>query len=511
MTIVKENLKKLLESKTDSLKLKSIRSAVWSAIGKGSGHFIRIAGNLILTRILFPEAFGLMATANVVLLVVQLFADSGVQIAIIQNPRGDEPRYLNTAWIISIIRGLLLGVIIISLAWPLSYLYKQPDLRFILTIMGVAPLISGFENPALPLLIKKFKVYRQVGMELTTQCVGLITTIILAVLMKSVDALAIGFTISALFRLFASYQAFPYRPALRWNKVAGRELFHFGKYVYLNTLITAAVIHMDVLVIGKFLDMVSLSFYNIGKNLGTMVLMFCVSVVSQSYMPAVSSVQKDIERVQRIYQRTVSFFLMLGIPVSIVLILFSSDIIRLLYDPRYQLSYISLFWYALAGIFRIISNISGSTFFAIGKPSLETISMAVGLLLVMVLLPLGLTYAQLFGASCSMAVALSLISVVECSLLVGHARFSLKIIVRPWGQAIFTSGVCIGLFFLLRPWLSSERLFNIPFMIVMGLLSRVVFAGVYQYMQGRNAFRGYSEGPVSHPPYTTDKLETVET
>lgn len=104
MRKIKDAFKKLFQVETGSLKILSIRSAIWSFLGKGGSHLIRIAGNLVLTRILFPEAFGLMATASTVVLVVQLFSDTGMNIAIIQNPRGDEPEYLNSSWVIKIFR-----------------------------------------------------------------------------------------------------------------------------------------------------------------------------------------------------------------------------------------------------------------------------------------------------------------------------------------------------------------------------------------------------------------------
>ena len=493
MLKITQRIINFFKRETTSLKFQSIRSAVWSVFGKGAGQIIRVIGNLILTRILFPEAFGLMATANVVVMVVQLFSDTGINIAIIQNPNGDKPDYLNTAWVIKIFRGILLGIIIGIAAWPISFFYNAAVLKPILLIMCLSPIVLGFGNPAIPVLVKRFKLSRQVLMEISSQLVTLISTILLAALLKSVLALAIGFSLGSIFRVTASYVVFPYRPAFQWSEEAGRELFHFGKYVFLNTLITAAVMQLDVLMIGKLLDMELLSFYNIGKTLGMLVIMFSANVISQSYVPAISSVQNDIERVQRIYQRTVSFFLAFLLPVSIVSLLFSRDIIRLMYDPRYELSFIPLFWFALSGIFRTIGNISGSTFFAIGKPVYETISMVIGLLLVVSFIFFGGRYYGLSGVSFAVAAGTSLIPVIESIFLVRGIGFSLKSILRPWWQSFFVCAVCVLVFFLLRPWLSTNSFSNIPFMILMGLVSLAVSTGLYRYLEGPNPFRDYSQ------------------
>jgi O-antigen/teichoic acid export membrane protein len=493
----KELYTRLFKSKTDSLKLLSIRSALWSIMGKGGSHVIRLAGNLILTRILFPEAFGLMATANIVLVMAELFSDTGVKTAIIQNPRGAEPAFLNTVWVINIVRGIILSSFIIAIAWPLSAFYKQPVLMNIFFIMGISHLISGFENPALPLLIKNFKVEKQVKMELVTQVVALTTTVIFAYYMQSVYALAIGYSFSVLYRLVATYFAVRYHPRFSLDKEIGKDIFNFGKYVFINTMITVTVYQLDVLLIGKVLDMTTLSYYNIGKNLGILIFTFCSQVVSQSYLPAVSSVQNDILRVQRIFKRTTTLFLTISIPVSMIMILFSHDIIRIMYDPRYELSYISLAWLAMAGIFRIIGNFSGATFFALGKPALETSSMVLGLLIVTIALFVGVHMGGLTGASCGVALAISLIPVIESIFLVRSIKFSIKTVISPYMQVFFIGGICLIIHLIIKTWFLS--LFNnrIFYAVLISLFSVLLSALVFRYIEGPNPFgdRGGDKQP----------------
>lgn len=489
MKKIKEQINKLFKLDTDSLKLKSIRSAIWSLLGRGGAHFIRLASNLILTRILFPEAFGLMAIANIVLLMVQLFAETGVQVAIIQNPNGDKPEFINTVWIINIIRGILLGLLIFISASLFSLFYNEPSLKGILYVMGIGPLILGFENPALPLLVRNFKVNRKVGMELSSQFMALITTIILAFILKSVYALAIGYTVSNFYRVIISYSVLKFRPRFKWDSESGKSVFNLGKFIFLNTLITTAVFRVDVLIVGKLLDMENLSFYNMGNYMGTFVFTFCSQVIQQSYLPAVSSVQTDMLRVQRIYQRTLRFFITLTIPASMVLIFFSYDFIKFFYDPRYQLAYIAMSWFALAGIFRIISNVSGSTFVAIGRPALETISMAIGFIVITISIYIGTKAGGLFGASCAATLSVSVIPVIESIMLACVIRFKFRTVISTWLHAIFLLCICSGLYLILKPIFINSQYYNIPFMLLTGLLCLLISGLVYRFLEGPNPFR----------------------
>ncbi len=489
MESIKSVFKKFFKHDTYSLKFNTIRSALWSIAGKGAGNVIRIIGNLILTRILFPEAFGLMAIANVVIMMIVFFADTGVSVAVIQNPRGAEKEFLDTSWIISIFRGILLWLIVSALAWPAAIFYEEPQLIWILLIMAFSPLIFGFLNPALPLLIKKFRVEKQVMMEISTQICGLIITVVLATVMGSVYALAIGYVTSNILKFFASYIIISYKPSFKWDKAAGSDLINFGKFIILNTMITVLVNQLGVLMIGKMLGMEDLSFYNIGKNLGGLLATFCVQMVSQSYMPAVSSIQTDLARVQRIYRRTVTFLIAVMVPLSMVVALFAFDIINLLYDSRYQLSYISMYWIGLAGIFRTIAAVTGVTFFALGKPVLETISKFCGLLLLVIFLPFAIRTEGLDGGSMFVAAVFVFIPIVECFLLKLRFKFSLKIILNAWLQVIITSAVCYAVYYFLRPYLHNAEIYNIPFAILCGIIFVVISALVYRYLEGTNPFR----------------------
>ena len=76
---------------------------------------------MILTRILFPEAFGLMALVTVVLVASANFSDVGITPAILKDKRGHDPVFLNTAWTIQIGRGVILCLAIIAFYILMSY------------------------------------------------------------------------------------------------------------------------------------------------------------------------------------------------------------------------------------------------------------------------------------------------------------------------------------------------------------------------------------------------------
>jgi hypothetical protein len=81
-----------------SLKKKAIRGTAWTLFGYGGSQALRLVSNLILTRLLVPEVFGLMALVQTFQAGLTLFSDIGIAPSIIQNKRGEDPTFLNTAW-----------------------------------------------------------------------------------------------------------------------------------------------------------------------------------------------------------------------------------------------------------------------------------------------------------------------------------------------------------------------------------------------------------------------------
>lgn len=428
----------------EDLESKTLRAAFWSLVGSGGNGIIRFISNLILTRILFPEAFGLMATAMLFMTLVQVLSDTGVKIALIQHPEGASTAFINTSFLITIIRNGLLFLLVIAGIDPISNYYGQPDLQPLLWVMSATFLLEGLINPALPILIKSLRIEKQVSYNIGSQLAGFIFTLILAIALRSAQALAWGYLITSLFRVIGSYLILPYRPQLIWDRYAGRELLNFGKFILLNTMITWAALNLDRFVIGKTLGMEQLGLYNIALFLGVFLTDVMVQVFAQSYFPAVSSISQDREKVTNIYRRTMQVITSLAIPATLLLSAFSNDIISLLYDPRYQVAGLALFWISLRSAVQIIVNVQGGTLLALGRPKLVTISNAIGLLILLLSLPSLSSEFGLMGAGIAILVSSIATGLIQVSLFRSRLDFKISILLQPWVRLALNTGVIIG-------------------------------------------------------------------
>src|SRR6056297_1059184 len=140
-------MKRLKESfYGQALGARAIRGSMLTFIKFGGANALRLGSNLILTRLLFPEAFGLMALTQVFLTGLQMFSQFGINASVIRSERGDDPAFLHTAWTVQIVRGIGLWLICFAVAYPAAAFYGEPQLEQLLPAVGLTAAINGLAS-----------------------------------------------------------------------------------------------------------------------------------------------------------------------------------------------------------------------------------------------------------------------------------------------------------------------------------------------------------------------------
>ena len=313
-----------------------LRSSSWIILGYGASQAFRLISNLILAKLLFPEAFGLMALISVITLGLILFSDVGIAPSIAQSDRGDDPAFLNTAWTIQVIRGFGLWITACILAYPVSLFYGQPDLTFYLPIAAFAMVINGFEPTRIQTALRHLNLGRVTALDLMSQLIGITSMIVLAYLWQSVAALVVGGLITALALLLLRYVFLPgQRNKFDWEKPAVNELVTFGKWIFLSTLFGFFSTQGDKAILGKFLSLQNLGIYNIGFFLASFPILLGQNVTGRVMIPVYREMDsKDAAKISRIrYGLTAGLMSLLAF-----MALAGPWLVDHLYDERYLAS-----------------------------------------------------------------------------------------------------------------------------------------------------------------------------
>ena len=321
-----------------SLKALVLRGSAWMIVGHGAGQVIRLVKSLILTRLLFPEAFGMMALVGVVMYGLQMLSDVGLVQSVLRDKRGDEPDFLNTVWTMQAVRGALLFGASCLIAWPMAAFYAQPDLALLIPVTGLTVLCSGFNSHALYTCRRRMEFGRLVTLELATEVVAFGATVLWAYLYPTVWSLVGGALVSSLLALVGSHVFFrglPHR--FRWEAESVRALAGFGKWIFLSSAVTFVAQQSDLLLLGRYLEMSQLGVYSIAITLSSAVYALVIRVNHSVLYPAYGRiVQNEAHRLGHTYHRArLGVDALLIFPIG-VLMLIGSRVVDLLYDGRYH-------------------------------------------------------------------------------------------------------------------------------------------------------------------------------
>lgn len=330
------------------------RGTLWSFVQFGGAQALRFASNLILTRLLFPEAFGLMALIQVILTGLELFSDTGTNTSIVQHNRGDEQSFLDSAWTIQVIRGALLWGLTILLAHPVAAMYDQPMLADVLPVAGLSLLIAGFRPTSAATATRHLTLGKLTVVTFGVQIASIAFTIYLAWLLQSEWALVFGSVFTAALTVLA-YRIFLPGPANKFHleQEAFWQIFHFGKWIMLATAAGFAINQGDRVILGFYISLEDLGIYNIGYMLASVPMVLLFSMQQKVIVPIYRmkppgdsiSNRNAIFRARRLLTLGTLFIL-------VFLSYVGPPLVNFLYDFRYEIAgpIITLFSFSLVPV-----------------------------------------------------------------------------------------------------------------------------------------------------------------
>jgi O-antigen/teichoic acid export membrane protein len=358
------------EDELQTLGSTALKGTAWTVGAYAGAMAIRLLSNIVLSRILVPQYFGLMTLLNTTITGLTLFSDLGLTPNIIRSPRGDEPAFLNTAWTMQVMRGAGLWLCCLLLSWPFAKFYGEPSLRVMVPVIGLSLIISSFNSTSISTLSRRMAVRELSLMELSIQGAQLVFTIAWAAIDRSVWALVGGRLFSDFVRLIVSYRLIPgQRNSFRWEKDSARELFVLGRWVFVSTALTFLANQSDRMILGKLVTLQTLGMYGIAFALSDVPRQVIMSFRGYIVMPFVSKLaylpRAEFFKLVLRYRRTV----LLAAACILALVVTSGDLLMArIYDVRYHNATWIVPILALGLWHTILYNTTSPCLFAIGKP-----------------------------------------------------------------------------------------------------------------------------------------------
>lgn len=259
-----------------SLRSRTLKSSGMVLAQMASQQVLRLVSNLIMTRLLVPEAFGLIAFVSALIAAFSLFSDIGIGKSIIRENDGDTPKFLHVAWVMKVIRGILIAIFVALAALLLEFfgtqigavgtVYANPVLPSLVLVSAVFPLMQGVESTTVGLAVRKLELGRITALEIITQIVAVFTMVGFAWLNPTVWALLAGMIVGQFTRTIASHLILPGpRMWLDWDLSIVLRIWHFGKWLLGASAFTFFARNADRLILAGLLNSTTFGIYTIAR------------------------------------------------------------------------------------------------------------------------------------------------------------------------------------------------------------------------------------------------------
>ena len=363
---------------------KAVKGGAWVFVLRISVQIIFAARLLVFLHFIPITDMGLLGIAMLMIDILNKFTNTGFNAALIQKA-DDIKGYLDTAWTVNIIRSLILFAILYFAA-PYLAMLKVPPEKVALTItiiraIGLLMIANAFNNIALVYFRKELQFNKRFIFDIAATLVNVIVSISIAIVYRSVWSLVLGRLAGALTRCLLSYLMHPYRPTLRFDLPKAREMWSFGKWIFITTIIGFLMTQGDDLFVWGILGPASLAMYLFAYKFSNVPATEITRIINQVTFPAYSKIQDDIPRLRQAYLKVLQLTAFLTIPVAGLIFILTSDFVRIFAPAEYAPMTRPMQILAIFGMLRSIGSTRGPVFQAMGKLRNLTILQTVKLIL----------------------------------------------------------------------------------------------------------------------------------
>ncbi len=399
MTTINQNTEK-----TEPLSKRVVRGGAWafalSTVNKGLG-FIR---TIILARLLSPDDFGLLGIVMLTISTLETFSQTGFQAALIQK-KGDVRPYLDTAWTVLAVRGIILFLMLFLSAPLVGKFFNSPQAILVIRVIAVSTLLSGFRNIGVFYFQKELEFNKQFIYEFSATVVDLAVSVFLAFMLRSVWALVWGGLAAHVIRLIISYVIHPYRPRIRIDKEKFQDLFGFGRWILGSSILIFLIIQGDDIFVGKILGITALGFYRMAYKLSNLPATEITHIISQVSFPAYSKMQDNMEKLKETYLKVLRLTALLSFPLAGGIFIFALQFTQLFLGDKWMPMVPAMQVLCFYGVIRSIGTSMGPILVSLGKPKITTKLSGIQLIMiVLIIYPLTILWG-IFGTALAVTIS----------------------------------------------------------------------------------------------------------
>jgi lipopolysaccharide exporter len=352
-------------------KARLIRGGAILGVGNVLERGLRLIRNMVLARLLAPEAFGFMAIIMAITAIMEAFTEVGIKQSVIQNKRGACQGYLNMAWWFQSLRGIGMYAITFFATPFIANFYDEPELLLLLRVALLVVIFRGFTSPQLFVLEKQFRFGKSVLLVQGSGILATLLTVGLAFYIRNVWALAIGLIFEAMLCCLFSFIFCPFVPNLAIEHKSLSDILKFARGMFGLPILTMISLNTDIAVLGKCVPSGLLGMYAMASNLANQVALFFSRVFFPLLLSTCAEQQNNKEFLCHVIIKITKKIALIGFPLTAFVSTCAAPILWLVYGAQYTVVAVPFSLLSFCILFRIKAIILASVYLGIGQPHLH--------------------------------------------------------------------------------------------------------------------------------------------
>lgn len=375
----------------------AFKGSSWNAIMKSLTVFVTAAKYFVLFRLLTPHDFGVAQYMIITLGILEAFTETGINTTIVQSKKSIH-YFLDTAWVISILRGLLISILMVLAGFWMKNYFQEDSLLLIMVVSSFIPLVKGFINPAIVSMYRELRFFHDTIYHFALIVFDALAAIILAFWFHSAYVFVYSMLSAAVFELIISFLFFVDRPHFIAVRSRLQEIFSNAKGLNPNAILGYLVENIDNLLVGKVVGTTALGIYSNAYSLSHKFTLQFAKSVQYGTFPVYVEIAQQKARLKRAFWRAAAVSLSLFALISLPFILFPAPLVLLFSGDQWGGVVPILPPLAIASVVQSFVALSTSVFTATKNYNWLNLTMLVNLVTLVVLVVVLGQQAGLMGA-----------------------------------------------------------------------------------------------------------------
>lgn len=304
--------------------------------------FIKLA---ILARILTPSDFGAVGIASLVLAFLEIITETGINVFLIQEKKKLET-YLNTAFMVSIARGIIISLLVLIFSKPISIFFKSPHSLNLIMLISLVPFIRGFINPSVVKFRKNLEFSKEFFLQGGIFLVDTIVAVTVSFLTKSPSGLVYGMISGALVEVLLTQIFVNPKPKISFEIQKIKKVINRGKWITLAGIFQYLFENIDDMTVGRIFSDSFLGIYQIAYKTTSLPITEVSTIVNKVTLPVYVNINNDKTRLKRAYLKSLMVTIITVLPIGLILFFFPQEFVKIVLGEK---------WLSAVGVIKVMS------------------------------------------------------------------------------------------------------------------------------------------------------------